>query len=65
MFVYIKELKILLPPFLLQVQLQPGQSAEDGQKIAEDLMEELGVESQHLVEGAYLDLLLAKQQQKS
>lgn len=48
----------------LEVVLQEGQSAEDGQAIAEDLMVKLDVNKEDLIEGAYLDLLL-KQSSKS
>jgi len=41
----------------LEVVLQPGQSAEEGQAIAADLMHQLGIEPGNLVAGAYLDLL--------
>ncbi|KAI9535746.1 hypothetical protein NQZ68_040866 [Dissostichus eleginoides] len=42
----------------LEVVMRPDQTVEDGQKLAEDLMEKLGVSKQSLVTGAYLDLLL-------
>ena len=41
----------------LEVVLEDGQSDADGQRIAEDLMFALGVESEDLIEGAYMDLL--------
>jgi predicted adenylyl cyclase CyaB len=41
----------------LEVVLEEGQSDADGQKIAEDLMSALGVESTDLIDGAYMDLL--------
>jgi len=41
----------------LEVVLEDGQSDADGQKIAEDLISALGVESEDLIEGAYMDLL--------
>jgi adenylate cyclase class IV len=37
--------------------LTPEQTIEDGQKIAEALMKELGIEAKHLVRRAYVDLL--------
>lgn len=43
----------------LEVVLRPEQTVEEGQKVADQLMEELGVTSGDLVQGAYLDLLLA------
>ena len=41
----------------LEVVLQPGQSAEDGKAVAEDLMRKLGIHKADLVGGAYVDLL--------
>lgn len=41
----------------LEVVLREGQSDAEGQGIAEDLMASLGVESNDLLEGAYMDLL--------
>lgn len=42
----------------LEVVLQPGQSPDDGTKIAWNLMTKLGIQEQDLIEGAYIDLLL-------
>jgi len=41
----------------LEVVLEAGQSDQEGQKIAEDLMSALGVERTDLLDGAYMDLL--------
>ncbi|KAG8230272.1 hypothetical protein J437_LFUL009445 [Ladona fulva] len=41
----------------LEVVLNDDQSAEDGQKIADSLMEKLGVKKEDLLEGAYFDML--------
>jgi len=41
----------------LEVVLQPGQSPVEGQAVAADLMAQLGIQEQHLIEGAYIDLL--------
>jgi adenylate cyclase len=41
----------------LEVVMQEGQSDAQGQAIAEELMARLGVESNDLVEGAYMDLI--------
>jgi predicted adenylyl cyclase CyaB len=41
----------------LEVVLQPGQSDEEGQAIASDLMKKLGVRDEDLIQGAYMDLL--------
>lgn len=43
-----------------QVVLTEEQSVEDGERVAQELMKELGVEEEDLISGAYLDLLLAK-----
>lgn len=42
----------------LEVVMRPEQTVEDGQKVAEDLMEKLGVSKESLVMGAYMDLIL-------
>ncbi len=42
----------------LEVVLEEGQDAADGTVIAGGLMDRLGIEAAHLVEQAYLDLLL-------
>ncbi|HET9912673.1 MAG TPA: class IV adenylate cyclase, partial [Anaerolineales bacterium] len=41
----------------LEVVMREGQSDAEGQVIAEDLMERLGVARSDLLEGAYMDLL--------
>jgi predicted adenylyl cyclase CyaB len=41
----------------LEVVMREGQSDAEGQAIAEELMERLGVASSDLLEGAYMDLL--------
>lgn len=41
----------------LEVVLTPGQASAEGTTIAEQWMEKLGIESDHLVAGAYVDLL--------
>ena len=41
----------------LEVMLGPGQSGEEGQDIAEELMSRLGIEQSDLIEGAYMDLM--------
>lgn len=45
----------------LKVVLDDGQSTEYGQKIADDLMDKLGILKEDLLSGAYMDLILAKQ----
>ncbi|XP_077956948.1 uncharacterized protein LOC144406136 isoform X2 [Gasterosteus aculeatus] len=42
----------------LEVVMRPQQTVEDGQQVAEELMEQLGVSTESLVTGAYVDLLL-------
>ena len=49
----------------LEVVLEEGQSDDEGQKIAEDLMSALGVERGDLIEGAYMDLIDGKTQKNS
>jgi len=39
--------------------LRDGQSAQDGKKIADDLMTKLEIDSKDLLSGAYMDMLLA------
>ncbi|MBI3739870.1 MAG: class IV adenylate cyclase [Chloroflexi bacterium] len=41
----------------LEVVLRDGQSDAEGQAIAEDLMQKLGVEKSDLLDGAYMDLI--------
>jgi adenylate cyclase class IV len=41
----------------LEVMLGPGQSEEEAQTMARQLMSTLGVQECDLVEGAYMDLL--------
>ncbi|XP_042259942.1 uncharacterized protein LOC121891205 isoform X1 [Thunnus maccoyii] len=42
----------------LEVVMRPEQTVEEGQQVAEHLMEQLGVSKESLVTGAYMDLLL-------
>jgi predicted adenylyl cyclase CyaB len=44
----------------LEVMLRDGQTEAEGQAIAHDLMQRLGVRPEQLVQGAYFDLLQAK-----
>jgi predicted adenylyl cyclase CyaB len=41
----------------LEVVLTPGQSLEDGQKVAAGLMEKLKIDEKDLIVGAYIDLM--------
>jgi adenylate cyclase class IV len=41
----------------LEVVLRDGQSEAEGQAIAEDLMDRLGIRKEDLIDGAYMDLL--------
>lgn len=43
--------------YILQVVLRDDQTSEDGERIASDLMEKLGVDKADLIAGAYTDLL--------
>ena len=45
----------------LEVMLVDGEPAEQGVREAGDLMDRLGIKPSQLIEGAYLDLLLAQQ----
>ena len=45
----------------LEVMLGPGQSVEEGQAIARELMARLGVREGDLLHGAYMDLLEGKE----
>jgi predicted adenylyl cyclase CyaB len=45
----------------LEVVMRPGQSDEDGQAIARDLMAKLGVQESDLLEGAYMDIIESRQ----
>ena len=42
--------------------MKDGQSVAEGQKIADDLMAKLGITEGDLITGAYMDLILKKQQ---
>ncbi|XP_038044924.1 uncharacterized protein LOC119719535 isoform X2 [Patiria miniata] len=42
----------------LEVMMQPDQTTADGTKIADDLMEELGIQPSDLISCAYMDLIL-------
>lgn len=42
----------------LEVVMRPDQSVDEGQQVAEGLMEQLGVSKESLVTGAYMDLIL-------
>ncbi|GLD69801.1 uncharacterized protein AKAME5_002111800 [Lates japonicus] len=47
----------------LEVVMRPEQTVEEGQQVAEDLMEQLGVSQESLVTGAYMDLILKGQKE--
>jgi len=49
----------------LEVVLEPGQTFEEGSRIADDLMRELGVKESELVPCAYCDLIMMKAEQDS
>lgn len=43
--------------------MKENQSTDEGVAIAHQLMQDLGVKKEDLIDGAYMDLLLAKGQQ--
>ncbi|XP_071515604.1 uncharacterized protein [Panulirus ornatus] len=45
----------------LEVLLRDDQTVEDGEKIASDLQQKLGVEKEDLLSEAYMDMILKKQ----
>lgn len=47
-----------IQPFYPKVMLKDGQTAKEGQLIAKDLMEKLGVQENDLLDCAYMDLIL-------
>ncbi|KAK1786074.1 hypothetical protein P4O66_017801 [Electrophorus voltai] len=47
----------------LEVVMKENQTTEEGVAIAHQLMQDLGVKEEDLIEGAYMDLLLAEAQQ--
>ncbi|KAK2831499.1 hypothetical protein Q7C36_016585 [Tachysurus vachellii] len=47
----------------LEVVMKENQSTDEGVAIAHQLMQDLGVKKEDLIDGAYMDLLLAKGQQ--
>lgn len=49
----------------LEVVMRPEQTVEEGQQVAQDLMEQLGVSQESLVTGAYMDLLLKGRKESS
>jgi predicted adenylyl cyclase CyaB len=44
----------------LEVVMLPGQPTTEGEKIARDLMDKLGIRSADLIAGAYVDLIVAQ-----
>ena len=42
---------------VLEVVLEPGQSADDGARVAREMMLALGIREDDLESGAYIDLL--------
>ncbi|CAF5188901.1 unnamed protein product, partial [Rotaria sp. Silwood1] len=44
----------------LEVILQDNQTAEQGQLIAKDLCQQIGIQENNLIKSAYIDLLLEK-----
>ncbi|MCG8465564.1 MAG: class IV adenylate cyclase, partial [Xanthomonadales bacterium] len=56
--VHLDEVKNLGHFMELEVVLEDDQSLEQGEAIAQDLMQKLGIEPKDLIQGAYMDLLL-------
>ncbi|XP_005110231.2 uncharacterized protein LOC101845581 [Aplysia californica] len=56
--VHLDEVKGLGQFMELEVVLRDDQTTEDGQKIAEELMEKFGISKDNLLTGAYMDMLL-------
>ena len=44
----------------LEVVLEDNQTEEEGVQIAHDIMAKLGIDTSHLIPGAYVDLIEAK-----
>lgn len=63
--IHIDEVEGLGTYMELEVVLKPGQSFEEGSRIANDLMRELGVKESELVPYAYSDLIMMKAEQGS
>ena len=55
-----KILSSLIKLWKFQVVLTENQSLEEGEKIANDLMNKLDIEEKNLLSNAYMDLLLNK-----
>jgi adenylate cyclase class IV len=63
--IHIDEVEGLGTYMELEVVLEPGQTFEEGSRIADDLMRELGVKESELVPCAYCDLIMMKAEQDS
>ncbi|XP_076116156.1 uncharacterized protein LOC143083749 [Mytilus galloprovincialis] len=44
----------------LEVVMKEGQTVDEGQRIADDLMNKLGISKSDLISGAYIDMILGK-----
>jgi len=55
--IHLDEVKGLGHFLELEVVLKPGQSDNEGDKIAKNLMQQLGIEEKDLIEAAYMDLI--------
>lgn len=40
--------------------MKEGQTVDEGQRIADDLMNKLGISKSDLISGAYIDMILGK-----
>jgi len=61
--VHLDEVKGLGNFVELEVVLGPGQTEQEGQRIAEDLLSQLGIDRRELLESAYMDLIEEAKQQ--
>ena len=46
--------------FIFQVMLDEAQTEKEGEKIAHEIMNQLGIKNDDLVAGAYMDFLMKK-----
>ncbi|MFH0801277.1 MAG: class IV adenylate cyclase [bacterium] len=63
--IHIDEVEGLGTYMELEVVLEPGQTFEEGSRIADDLMRKLGVKESELVPCAYCDLIMMKAERAS
>jgi predicted adenylyl cyclase CyaB len=61
---HIDEVKDLGNFMELEVVLEDEQTLEEGEKIAKEIMEDLGIKNEDLIDKAYIDLIRAKNARK-